>query len=361
MFELHGSQASAKCYAENIDSATISQIINMLNQPFTHNQNIAIMPDAHAGKGCVIGTTMTIDDKVCPNVVGVDLNCGMYVVEIKEKNLDLPKLDEICHHIPSGAKKWQSPQETFNLEQFRCFDSLNYTEKIQRSLGTLGGGNHFIEIDTSKDGTNYLVIHSGSRDLGLQVATIYQNIAESNKDASTPTDLAWIENKNLENYLHDVKLCQLWANKNREIMANIIITSMNLHPIHSFHTLHNYINTDEMILRKGAIAAHKEELVLIPLNMRDGSILAKGKGNKDWNFSAPHGAGRILSRSQAKETLSLDEYKKQMEGIYTTSIKKSTLDEAPGAYKPIKDIIEPIANSVDIIEKLKPIYNFKAS
>ncbi len=399
MFEIQGRYATAKCFATQIEEEAIEQIRTMCDTPFTEGCQVRIMPDAHAGKGCTIGTTMTIRDKAVPNVVGVDIGCGMYAVTLGKDDLDLVALDAACHAVPSGFSVWDVRRARFDLTQLACFRQLKDTRRIERSIGTLGGGNHFIEIDRAEDGTNYLVIHSGSRNLGTQVAAYYQGLAidlhsgmgeyfeerdrliaeykaagrrreiqralkglrSNRREPDVPADLCWLEGTYLEDYLHDVALCQAYARLNRETMAEVIAEAMGFEVGEAFHTIHNYIDTDEMILRKGAIAAHDGELVLIPLNMRDGSVLARGRGNADWNYSAPHGAGRLLSRSAARRELSLDEYRAQMAGVYTTCVCASTLDEAPGAYKAREDIIDAIAESVDIIEELRPVYNFKAT
>ena len=294
---------------------------------------------------------------------------------------------------------WEGRQARFDLTELRCFRSLKDSRYLERSLGTLGGGNHFIEVDRAADGTLYLVIHSGSRNLGLQVANHYQGLAIDlnkgkeeyfakrdaliaeykatgrrteiqealkqlrwqEKETTIPEDLCFVYGQYLEDYLHDVEICQRFARENRELMAKILLERSGLTAVSAFHTIHNYIDTEEMILRKGAIAAHEGELVLIPINMRDGSVLAVGKGNPEWNFSAPHGAGRIMSRTAAKEQLDVEEYRREMAGIYSTSVNEATLDEAPMAYKSLADIIDVIAESVDVIEVLKPIYNFKAN
>lgn len=401
MLEIKGKYATAICYAKVIEDEAIEQIKRMCDYELTEGSEIRIMPDVHAGKGCTIGTTMTIADKACPNVVGVDIGCGMYTVKLKNKELDFEKIDEACHFIPSGMNVWEGRMERFDLSDLKCYRSLRDTKRLERSLGTLGGGNHFIEVDQANDGTYYLVIHSGSRNLGKQVAEIYQQIAidlhsgreqyyidrdriiEEYKAAGKrkeiegelkklkkeyednalliPADICWLYGKFLDDYLHDVKICQAFAKRSRERMAEIILDRTGMEAVESFHTIHNYIDTDEMILRKGAIAAHEGEKVLIPINMRDGSVIAVGRGCKDWNYSAPHGAGRIMSRSKAKDSLSMDEYKETMKGIYTTSVNESTLDEAPMAYKSLEDIIDVIRDSVDIIEVMKPVFNFKAS
>ena len=399
MFEIKGKVNTAICYATVVEDEAIRQIRRMCDYEFTQGSKIRIMPDVHAGKGCTIGTTMTINGKAVPNVVGVDIGCGMYTVNLGKVEIDFASFDEAAHYIPSGTSVWAGRREPFDLTLLNCYRELKDTKRLERSLGTLGGGNHFIEIDEASDGTKYLVIHSGSRNLGKQVAEYYQKLAIDlgkgkeeyfkkrdeiirtykeqgrkaeiqaalkeiswdKKESETPDDLCYLYGEYLDNYLADVEICQRFAKRNREVMAEVLLDRTGLTGTDGFHTIHNYIDTEEMILRKGAIAAHQGEKVLIPINMRDGSILAIGRGNEEWNYSAPHGAGRVLSRSQAKNSLSMDEYEKTMEGIYTTSVNPATLDEAPMAYKSLDDIIGVIADSVDIVEVLKPIYNFKAS
>lgn len=399
--EIMGKVNTAVCYARVVEDEAIEQIRRMCDYPMTEGSRIRIMPDVHAGKGCTIGTTMTIADKAVPNVVGVDIGCGMYTVNLGKAEIDFEKVDEAAHFIPSGMHVWEGRQERFDLTVLACYRELKDTKRLGRSLGTLGGGNHFIEIDEAADGTKYLIIHSGSRNLGKQVAEHYQKLAvyldrgygeyfekreeiirtykeqgrrseiqEALKElqrkfhgseASMPEDLCFLSGKHLAEYLHDVEVCQAYARRNREKMAEIILERTGLAGGEAFHTIHNYIDTEEMILRKGAIAAHDGEKVLIPINMRDGSVLAVGKGNPEWNFSAPHGAGRIMSRTRAKANLSMEEYKETMKGVYTTSINENTLDEAPMAYKSLEDIIGVIRESVDVIDVMKPVYNFKAS
>lgn len=401
MFEIKGKINTAVCYAKVVEEGAIEQIRRMCDYALTEGSKIRIMPDVHAGKGCTIGTTMTVKDKVCPNIVGVDIGCGMYTVKLADRKLDFEKIDGACHDIPSGRNVWEGRMERFDLTELRCYRSLRDAKRLERSLGTLGGGNHFIEIDQAADGTNYLVIHSGSRNLGKQVAEVYQQLAidlhmgkedyfrqreeiirtykEAGKRAeiqealqelkdnyetktlSVPEDICWLYGTFLEDYLHDVEICQRFARRNRERIAEIILEKTGMTAIESFHTIHNYIDTKEMILRKGAIAAHAGEKVLIPINMRDGSIIAVGKGNPEWNDSAPHGAGRVMSRAKAKESLDLESYQESMKGIYTTSVNASTLDEAPMAYKSLEDILDVIDETVDILDILKPVYNFKAS
>ena len=343
MFEIKGKINTALCYAKVVEEEAIEQIRRMCDYEFTEGSRIRIMPDVHAGKGCTIGTTMTITDKAVPNIVGVDIGCGMYTVDLGRVDIDFAKVDEAAHFIPSGMNIWEGRQERFDLEELRCYRSLKNTRWLERSIGTLGGGNHFIEIEEASDGTKYLVIHSGSRNLGKQVAEIYQQlavdlnkgketyfqqreeiirtykeqgrrseiqaalkqIAWEKREATMPEDLCYLYGTYLEDYLHDVELCQQFARRNREKIAEVLLERSGLTGGEAFHTIHNYIDTKEMILRKGAIAAHKGEKVLIPINMRDGSVLAVGRGNADWNYSAPHGAGRLMSRGKAKETLSL--------------------------------------------------------
>ena len=401
MLEIKGKMNTAICYATVIEDEAKEQIRRMCDYKLTENSKIRIMPDVHAGKGCTIGTTMTVKDKICPNIVGVDIGCGMYTLKLADKELDFEKIDAVCHFIPSGKNVWEGRMERFDLAGLRCYRSLKDAKRLERSLGTLGGGNHFIEIDKAKDGTYYLVIHSGSRNLGKQVAEIYQQLAvdlhmgkenyfkqrdeiinnyklagrraeiqnalkelQKNYETqalATPEDLCWLYGTFLEDYLHDVEICQAFACRSRERMAEIILDRTGMTALEAFHTIHNYIDTKEMILRKGAIAAHAGEKVLIPINMRDGSVIARGKGNSEWNYSAPHGAGRVMSRSKAKEAINLEEYKEAMKGIYTTSVNESTLDEAPMAYKSLENIVDIIRDSVEIIDIMKPVYNFKAS
>ena len=399
--EIKGKVNTAICYARVVEDEAIEQIRRMCNYIITEGSRIRIMPDVHAGKGCTIGTTMTINDKAVPNIVGVDIGCGMYTVKLGNIDIDFEKVDEAAHYIPSGMDVWDGRQERFDLTKLKCYRYLRDSRRLERSLGTLGGGNHFIEIDETSDGCKYLIVHSGSRNLGKQVAQYYQRLATNldrgydtylekrdeiirtykeqgrkseiqtalkelhwqvyESETSMPDDLCYVSGKYLEEYLYDVEICQNFAKRNRELMAEIILERIGMTSLEAFHTIHNYIDVDEMILRKGAIAAHSGEKALIPINMRDGSVLAVGKGNPEWNYSAPHGAGRLMSRTAAKNNLSLDEYKEMMKGVYSTSINENTLDEAPMAYKRLEDIIDVIKESVDIIEVMKPIYNFKAS
>ena len=398
---IKGKIGEAVSYASIIEDEAREQIKRMCDYELTRGSKIRIMPDVHAGAGCTIGTTMTITDKVCANLVGVDIGCGMLTSKLKDKIIDFPTLDEACHYIPSGFNVWDGRQKRFDLTRLKCFRNLRDTKRLERSLGTLGGGNHFVELDKSSSGEYYLIIHSGSRNLGKQVAEYYQNLAmelHQGKEkylktreelirtykeqgrrqeiqgalkeliwqkhkSDIPDDLAYLYGEYMNDYLHDIVICQEFADESRKLMAEIIVKHCRYTVEEQFSTIHNYINVDEMILRKGAISARKGEKVLIPMNMRDGCIIGIGKGVEEWNYSAPHGAGRIMSRKAAREKLSMDEYKKTMEnnGIYTTSVNEGTLDEAPMAYKSIDNILEDVKDTADILEIIKPVYNFKAS
>lgn len=397
-----------KIYTKNIEEKAIEQINLLLEQEPFKNCKIRIMPDVHAGKGCVIGFTADLGDKVIPNIVGVDIGCGMLCVELGNIDLDLEKLDNIINKfIPAGRNiREQKLLDFEKINDLYCLRELKEIKKFNRAIGTLGGGNHFIEIDVDDEGNKYLVIHTGSRNLGKQVADYYQNLAielcsgkeemfkrkeeiirsykeqgrkpeiqkalkeleaeyKQNKP-TLPNELCYLEGKYREMYLHDMKICQEYASLNRIMIADTILKeytglSMAIYfTQYGFETIHNYISFEDNIVRKGAISAKKGEKVLIPINMRDGSIIAVGKGNEDWNNSAPHGAGRIMSRMKAKEKFNLEEFKESMQGIYSTSIVEETIDEAPFVYKPMQEIIENIKDTVEIQKIIKPIYNFKA-
>ena len=392
-----------KIFTKNIEEQAINQINELLKQETFKNSKVRIMPDVHAGKGCVVGFTGNLGEKVIPNIVGVDIGCGMLCVELGNIDLDLEKLDKIIReYVPSGMNVHENQRYKFlELEQLYCYKLLkNKDNWLEKSMGTLGGGNHFIEIDVDENGNKYLIIHTGSRNLGKQVAEIYQEkaieycsyedemkeekqkiikeykVSGKEKDIQNklieiskkyegktklPKDLCYLEGKLREDYLHDMKICQEFAVENRKEIAFIIMSKMNLDYIDCFETIHNYISFEDNIVRKGAISAKKGEMVLIPMNMRDGCIIGIGIGNDDWNQSAPHGAGRIMSRMQAKETFTLNEYKESMKNIYTTSVNENTIDEAPFVYKPMQEIIDNIGDTVDIIKIIKPIYNFKAN
>jgi RNA-splicing ligase RtcB len=392
MIEIKGKYNSAKVFTDNIEEKAAGQILELCNQEFAKDSCIRIMPDTHAGAGCTIGTTMTIKDKIVPNLVGVDIGCGMFVSMLKDTEIDFGKLDSIIRKcVPSGFDVRETPHEYnrhLELEDLKCKEHVDI-KRATLSIGTLGGGNHFIEMNEDENGKLYLVIHSGSRHLGKQIAEYYQDraskeivrksndaiIAELKAKGRTREiqgeiekekgkfngALAYAEGQTFEDYIHDMRIAQKFAKYNRKAIAEVIIREMGFKVEGSFTTIHNYIDLDEMILRKGAISAKKGEVVIIPINMRDGSIIAKGKGNNDWNQSAPHGAGRLMSRKQAKLKLSLEEFKKSMQGIYTTSLSMDTLDEAPFAYKPMEEIIENVQDSVEIDMIIKPVYNFKAS
>ena len=397
-----------KIFTKNIDEEALKQINELLDQDAFEDSKVRIMPDVHAGKGCVIGFTGDLGNKVIPNIVGVDIGCGMLCIELGNVDLDLEKLDNIIRkYVPSGRNVHEKSQSKFaDLEKLYCLKELkNNNDFLERSLGTLGSGNHFIEVDKDEDNNKYLVIHTGSRNLGKQVASIYQNKAveycsykkemqeekekikleykkqgrkseitaalidvEKKYEGKTklPIDLCYLEGENREKYLHDMKICQEFARNNRLCIAKqILFNYFNIDNLDNnfkyFETIHNYISFEDNIIRKGAIAARSNERVLIPMNMRDGCIIGIGKGNDDWNKSAPHGAGRIMSRNKAKEVVKIDEYRKSMNGIYTTSVNKDTIDEAPMVYKPMQEIVDCIKDTVEIEKIIKPIYNFKAS
>lgn len=398
MIQLKGTYNEAKIFTDNIDEVSASQVLLLLNQEFVSGSKIRMMPDIHAGAGCTIGTTMTITDKIVPNLVGVDIGCGMETIQIKERHIELQKLDKcIYEKIPSGFHIREKPHRYFertSLADLYCYRQI-HAERAEKSIGTLGGGNHFIEADRDTDGNLYIVVHSGSRHLGVEVASYYQEegyralngaakkdlealIAQLKEQGrqreiqqavharthtvrtDIPKQLAYVTGSLFEQYLHDMKIVQQYAQVNRQAIMDEIIKGMKLHVTGQFTTIHNYIDTDAMILRKGAVSARRDEKLLIPINMRDGSLLCTGKGNEEWNQSAPHGAGRLMSRSAAKEKFTVSEFKKQMSGIYTTSVNKDTLDECPMAYKGMDDIIKNIGDTVRIDKIIKPIYNFKA-
>ena len=397
MFEVNGKYGSAKIFTDLVDNESISQVINMLNQPFAEGQTIRMMPDIHAGAGCTVGTTMTITDKVCPNLIGVDIGCGMYAVKLQETDIDFNLLDTVIRqYVPSGFDIHHTPvkmAKNIRLDDLFCALSCDRV-RAKNSIGTLGGGNHFIEVDRDTDGNLWLVVHSGSRHLGMEVAKFYQKRAITNlhttpydmiqdtiqklKDegrqseiqstieklrppyGNVPDALCWCDGYLFDHYVHDMKITQEFAVINRQAIADIILSRMDLHPTDEFTTIHNYLDTENMILRKGAVAAEKGQRLIIPMNMRDGSLICIGKGNPDWNYSAPHGAGRLMSRSAAKQQISLSDFEDSMEGIWTTSVGTSTIDESPMAYKPMESIVENIGDTVEIIDIIKPVYNFKA-
>lgn len=358
MFKLQGKYASAKVFTDVADNSAISQVLDLMNQPYVEGARVRMMPDIHAGAGCTIGTTMTIGNKICPNLVGVDIGCGMETTRIKEPSIEPQRLDKVIRAcIPSESHRFA---KSIDLSQLCCAKRVDIN-RAYNSIGTLGGGNHFIEANKDNDGNIYIVIHSGSRYLGQEIANFYQEEAYRTLTShSVPKALAYVEGALFDQYIHDMKIAQRFAELNRQAMMDTIVKGMGFHVEEQFTTIHNYIDTDYMILRKGSVSAQKGERLLIPINMRDGSLLCTGKGNEDWNFSAPHGAGRLMSRGAAKETFTVSEFKKQMEGIYTTSVGRSTLDECPMAYKGMEDIVDNIEPTVTVDAVIKPIYNFKA-
>lgn len=412
MITIEGKYNSARIFTDTCDQATVAQVKNLLNQSCVEGAKIRIMPDCHAGAGCVIGTTMTIRDKVIPNLVGVDIGCGMLATKLREKRIDLPQFDSITQaEIPAGMTMRASPHslaDSLSAEELACYHKPNShvsPEVFTLSLGTLGGGNHFWELDRDEEDNIWLVVHTGSRRSGKDVAEYYQRAAyeslnglgEKRKEAAAaqrdafiqklrdegrekeisrllpawkaslpeteatvPYEVAWCEGTLFDDYIHDMRIMQRYAALNRRIITETILKKCKLHAVEQFETIHNYIDMDHMILRKGSVSAAAGERLLIPINMRDGALICEGKGNPDWNESAPHGAGRLMSRSEAKNTISMKDYKDAMKGIYTTCVNKTTLDESPFAYKPIDEIVMNIEPTARIISRIKPIYNFKA-
>jgi len=392
-----------KIFTNNIESTALNQIYTLVKQPAFSNCKVRIMPDVHAGAGCVIGFTADLGDKVIPNIVGVDIGCGMLTVELGKIDINFNELDKVIREkIPSGRNVHNNRVVRFDeLQDLYCYRELKDAKRFEKSIGTLGGGNHFIEVDTDEDDNKYLIIHSGSRNLGKQVAEYYQKLAIEimrGKDIllkmqekiiadykvqgrkreiekaikelhrnfhhnplDIPKELCYLTGKYREQYLHDMEICQQFAVRNRGEIVKVILSTMNWNDIRSFETIHNYIEFGSNMVRKGAISAKENERLLIPINMRDGCIIGIGKGNDDWNQSAPHGAGRIMSRSKARETVSLGDFQQSMKGIYTTSVSMSTLDESPMVYKSLDEILENIKDTIDVIKIIKPIYNFKAS
>ena len=399
MIEIKGLHNTALCYTPALEPTAEQQIKTVCDQEAFASCKIRIMPDVHAGKGCTIGTTMTIRDKIVPGMVGVDIGCGMETVRLAEKEIDFAALDALIRkEIPCGQnirKDEHQYNEEINLYQLRCAPYVSI-ERAKRSIGTLGGGNHFIEVDRGENGDLYLVVHSGSRHLGTQVCKYYQDqgrfamwggarhqideliaeyraagrwqeiqsaINELRKEhpINIPKDLAYVEGKLFEDYIHDMRITQHFAVLNRKAMTDVILHGMGLTKAEEFTTIHNYIDTEKMILRKGSVSAEAGEKLLIPINMRDGSLICIGKGNDEWNCSAPHGAGRLMSRKQAFAQLSMDEYASEMEGIWSSCVVRDTLDESPMAYKPIDEIVSEIGPTAEIVERIRPVYNFKAA
>ncbi|NLC67596.1 MAG: RtcB family protein [Clostridiaceae bacterium] len=364
MLEIKGRYNTAKVFTTNIEDKAKSQVMELCEQEFVQSSIIRVMPDVHAGIGCTIGTTMTIKDKVVPNLVGVDIGCGMEVIKLAQKEVDLDKLDRLIHKfIPSGFNTRSTPHKYLDytrIENLLCKNHVNM-KRARLSVGTLGGGNHFIEVNRSGNSNGlYFVVHSGSRHLGNQVCRYYQELASKSKPG-LPRQLACLEGEDFDAYLHDMRIVQEYAAYNRKAIVDEIAARMGFDIEEQFTVIHNYINLDDMVLRKGAISARRGEKVIIPINMRDGSLLGIGKGNEDWNYSAPHGAGRIMSRRKAKELISLDEFRETMKGIYSTTVNKDTLDECALAYKSMDEIIENVQDTVEITDIIRPIYNFKAA
>lgn len=397
MYIIEGKYNKAKIFCDAVEKTAEEQIRAMCDFSAFRGRKIRIMPDVHAGAGCTIGTTMDIKDKIVPNMVGVDIGCGMEVLELNDREIDFEKLDRLIReNIPSGMtcrKEKHAYAERIDLTALRIAPFVRLS-LAQRSVGTLGGGNHFIEIDADEEGRKYLVIHSGSRHLGLEVAQYYQKAAydvlcekekgerdslvsrlkaegkrnkisselkKTEKKETVPPDMAYVTGSLFDDYIHDMEIVQRFASLNRQAMADEIVRGMGFSVSDTFTTVHNYIDTEKMILRKGAVSARKGERLLIPVNMRDGSLICKGKGNRDWNESAPHGAGRLLSRGAAFRSLTVEEFEREMTGIYTTCVGKSTLDESPMAYKKMEDIVDNIAPTVEIEKRILPVYNFKAA
>lgn len=367
MIEIKGKYGTAKVFTDKIEESARGMIETICDMPYSAESKIRVMPDVHAGKGCTIGTTMTIKDKVVPNFVGVDIGCGMLTVKLQEKKIELPKLDSfIKQNVPCGREVRERPHRShgrLDLEELLCIKKID-TRRAKESLGTLGGGNHFIEVDKDDEGNLYLVIHTGSRNPGLKVADYYQKMAYrygGGRDLEIPYELSYLSDEEMENYLHDMDFMQRFAELNRTIIKEVILDGMKLHEEESFSTIHNYIDLDGMILRKGAVSAKDGERLLIPINMRDGSLICTGLGNEDWNQSAPHGAGRIMSRKDALDSVSLTAFKESMKGIFTTSVTKETIDESPMVYKPMEEILENIKETVVVDKIIRPIYNFKAN
>lgn len=366
MIEIKGKFNTAKVFAANLEPGAAEQIQSLLDQPYAAGSRIRVMPDVHAGKGCTIGTTMTLTDTVVPNLVGVDIGCGMETARLSQTEIDLPKLDTLIHRsIPSGYAIRRNPHafaKELSLGALRCAKQVDL-DRALHSIGTLGGGNHFIEVDRDAKGRLYIVLHSGSRHLGTETAKYYQEAGYrqlGGKRQPIPYDLAYVRGGLFEQYIEDMRLVQRFAALNRRAMLEEIVAGMGFAVEDQFTTIHNYIDTDAMILRKGAVSAKAGERLLVPINMRDGSLLCRGLGNEDWNCSAPHGAGRLYSRTAAKGRFTVEAFEQAMQGIYTTSVGRGTLDESPMVYKPMEEIVGAIGETAEIEDVLRPVYNFKA-
>lgn len=365
MLEIPGKYTTAVVYAQTIENSAYGQILALCNLPIMKDCKVRIMPDAHSGAGCVIGTTLTVNDAIIPNCVSVDIGCGVEVIELDTDEVDFVKLDKFIHqNIPSGfsiRNEVHHFYDKWNIDDVVCKKIFNHV-KTARSIASMGGGNHFCEIDKNQEnGSLYLIIHSGSRNPGLQVSEYYQKLAGENRKEKIPYELSWLSGQLFDDYLHDMELMQQYADINRKAIAYDIMKHMKWKSVDTFTTIHNYVDVKNKILRKGAVSARENEKLLIPLNMKDGSLICIGKGNPEWNYSAPHGAGRVCSRGEAKESFTITDYKNDMSGIFTTCISRKTIDECPRAYKPMDDIINEINGvCVDIVSHIKPIYNFKA-
>lgn len=364
MFEIKGKNNTAVVFAEKLENSAIGQLRTLCDMDFVAGSKIRIMPDAHAGAGCVVGTTMTIKDSVVPNLVGYDIGCGMEAVLLGDVRIDFNKLDKVIRaNVPSGFSLRKTPHRFFENTRVGelTIGGKIKTGSMQNSIGSLGGGNHFIEVARdSENGGYWLIVHSGSRNPGLQVALAHQDIAGAARTDNVPFELAFLSGDKKDAYLHDMEIMQDYAAINRKAIVDEILKGMKWKALDEFTTIHNYVDMDDMILRKGAVSAKKGERLLIPMNMRDGSVICEGLGNDDWNYSCPHGAGRLYSRKDAKEHLTLTDFKTQMEGIFSTCVTRKTIDESPGAYKPMEEILDQIGPSAKISRILKPVYNFKA-
>ena len=397
MFELNSKYGEVKVYAETIEEEAIGQISQIANSPIGEDAHIRIMPDAHAGKGCVIGTTMKFTNKICPNIVGVDIGCGVVAYQLAQQNIDLEELDKFCRTKVVSGQNVRSKAVNLKMQEgwlpdLYCWDALKNHDRLYKSLGTLGGGNHFIELNRAENGSYWLLVHSGSRNLGKQVAEFYQELAEvtfkdrvnaekldlieslklQGRQSEIQTELAkikeyvpngleYLRGGNAKDYLHDMAICQVWANENRRVIAEDIIKGMNWGYVDRIESIHNYINLEDGFIRKGAIAAHKGMPCLIPLNMRDGTLICVGKGNEDWNYSAPHGAGRLMSRGRAKKEIKLEDFQETMKDVYSSTVCQATIDESPFAYKDMEEIMKAVEPTVDIVERIIPVYNYKAT
>lgn len=362
MIKINGNYAEAIIYSNDLDSGSEGLIKALCNSVIAEKSKIRVMPDVHPGKGCAVGITITLNERVAPGLVGVDIGCGMEVFKVKPKRLELQQLDKVVQSkIPSGMNIRTSPHrfaEMAELDKLKCAKHIRIDKSLLR-LGTLGGGNHFVELDKSEDGY-YLVIHSGSRHLGVEVERYYHELAYERTKDVVPYEFAYLEGETFVDYLHDMNIVQKFAELNRQAIADDIIKNLKFTEIERFSTIHNYIDVENKIMRKGAISAQEGEKIIVPLNMRDGCLICVGKGNEEWNFSAPHGAGRAYNRADTTNSFTLSQYKKEMKGIYSSSISRDTLDECPMAYKNSQTIIDLIEPTAEIIEKLKPVYNYKA-